>query len=170
MVVEVQMIGVILLIGIILSLGIYYFFKSLIDLDSAIVCNRRNQKIDISPNCKRYMILAHYNTMQMRLPMSFTSLTDYKPPRWEIVENSFLFNDIELKSAEVKPNPWCYQIVNSTIETIKQNFRMTVGVNTDEIQYDLYLLRGGDFSDGYTSKIVNGTEQDIRNYSFSEDM
>lgn len=102
--------------------------------------------------------------------MSFTGLTDYKPPRWEIVENSFLFNDIELKSAEVKPNPWCYQIVNNTIETIKQNFRMTVGVNTDEIQYDLYLLMGGDFSDRYTSKIVNGTEQGIRNYSFSENM
>lgn len=115
------------------------------------------------------MRISDFN-IEMKLPMSFMGLTDYKPPRWEIVENPFSFNGMEFKSAEVKPNPWCYQVVNNAIETIKQSFRMTVGINTDEIQYDLYLLKGKDFLDGYTSKIVNGTEQDIRNYSFSEDM
>lgn len=163
------MIGAIFCLGF-ATLTSHYFIKSLLDLDLAKVCNERNQKIDRSPNCKTYIILAHYNTMQMKLPMSFTGLTDYKPPRWEIVENPFSFNGMEFKSAEVKPNPWCHQIINNAIETIKQNFRMTVGINTDEIQYDLYLLKGNDFLDGYTSKIVNGTEQDIRNYSFSEDI
>ena len=163
------------MIGAIFCLGLatlisHYFIKSQLDLDLTKVCNERNQKIDRSPNCKIYMILAHYNTTQMKIPMSFTSLTDYKPPRWEISKNPFSFNGMEFKSAEVKPNPWSHQIINNAIETIKQNFRMTVGINTDEIQYDLYLLRGNDFLDGYTSKIVNGTEQDIRNYSFSEDM
>lgn len=163
------------MIGAIFCLGLatlisHYLIKSQLDLDSVKVCNERNQKIDRNPNCKIYMIVAHYNTTQMKIPMSFTSLTDYKPPRWEIVKNSFSFNEIELKSSEVKPNPWCYQIVNNAIETIKQSFRMAMGVNTDEIQYDLYLMKGQDFCNGYTSKIINGTEHDIMNYSFSEDM
>lgn len=163
------MLGILVML-IIIVLVSYALMKSLVDTEILFTCNKRNKELRKSPTCNRYMIRAHYENFEMTIPFSFTGLTDYTPPEYEVIEKYLGFNELNFKKAIIKPQPWCYEVVNEALTLIKESFYRKIGDNICDVQYDLLLLAGSSIDDGYERTIVNGTESDIMNYSFSYDL
>ena len=149
---------------------LYGFTKCIVDNETLYICNKRNNELNNPPKCNRYMIRAHYEKFEMSVHFSFMGLTDHTPPKVEVIEKCLGFNELKFKKAIIKPQPWSYEVVESALNLIKEDFYKKIGANICGIKYDLYLLVGSDICDGYERKITNGTDLDIMNYSFSYDM